>query len=115
MFDSPFDFFALVIALVAFIFARKAFNQTASLRARLDAIEASGLRAKSAPATSGPPPLPPAPETASPSVSPDIAAERPATIDDGATIAAAAEGEGAGPKDAAGGAAAMPPAPRGRT
>ena len=27
MFDSPFDFFALLIAIVAFIFARKAFNQ----------------------------------------------------------------------------------------
>jgi len=39
MFDSPLDFFSLVIAIVAFIFARKAFNQTAALRARLDLME----------------------------------------------------------------------------
>ena len=54
MLDSPFDFFALVIAIVAFIFARKAFNQATALRARLDAIEATGLQARSAP-----PPLTP--------------------------------------------------------
>ena len=42
MFDTPFDFFSLVIAIVAFIFARKAFNQVAELRARLDALEATG-------------------------------------------------------------------------
>ena len=41
--DSPFDFFAIVIAIVAFIFARKAFNQVAALRARLDVLEASRL------------------------------------------------------------------------
>jgi uncharacterized membrane protein len=35
-----FEFFTLVIAIVAFIFARKAFNQVDILRARLDAIEA---------------------------------------------------------------------------
>jgi hypothetical protein len=52
MFDSPFDFFALLIAVVAFIFARKAFNQADMLRARLDAIEATGLQARP-----GPPPL----------------------------------------------------------
>ena len=39
MFDSPFDFFSLLIAIVAFIFARKAFNQMAALRARLDLME----------------------------------------------------------------------------
>jgi uncharacterized membrane protein len=53
MFDSPFDFFSLVIAIVAFIFARKAFNQVAVLRARLDAIEAPA-----AASTAVPPPLP---------------------------------------------------------
>jgi uncharacterized membrane protein len=53
MFDLPFDFFSLVIAIVAFIFARKAFNQAAMLRARLDAIEAS-----TAATTSMPPPIP---------------------------------------------------------
>ena len=41
MFDTPFDFFALLIAVVAFTFARKALNQAATLRARLDALEAA--------------------------------------------------------------------------
>jgi len=36
-----FEFFALVIAIVAFIFARKALNQIDMLRARLDALEAA--------------------------------------------------------------------------
>jgi hypothetical protein len=45
MFVSPFGFFTVLIAVVAFILARKAFNQTATLRARLDAIEAAALRA----------------------------------------------------------------------
>src|SRR5450759_4115136 len=56
MFDSPSDFFALVIAIVAFIFARKAFNQVAALRARLDAIESAPILAKPVPV---PPPLTP--------------------------------------------------------
>ncbi|WGS22291.1 MULTISPECIES: DUF2339 domain-containing protein [unclassified Bradyrhizobium] len=41
MFDSPFDFLTLVIAIVAIIFARKALNQIAALRSRLEAIEAA--------------------------------------------------------------------------
>ena len=53
MFDAPFDFFALAIAIVAFIFARKAMNQAAALSARLDAIEATA-----AVAWPVPPPLP---------------------------------------------------------
>ena len=52
MFDIPFDFFSLVIAIVAFIFARKAFNQAAMLRARLDAIEATA--SETGPATAHP-------------------------------------------------------------
>src|SRR4051812_8225458 len=47
-----FEFFALVIAVVAFMFARKAFNQVDALRARLDAIEA---RAPLVTATAAPP------------------------------------------------------------
>jgi hypothetical protein len=39
MFDSPFDFLSLVIAIVALIFARKAYNQAAKLRERLDVME----------------------------------------------------------------------------
>ena len=41
MFDDPFVFFALVIAIVALIFARKAMNQVAELRQRLEAIQAT--------------------------------------------------------------------------
>ena len=55
MFDSPFDFFSLVIAIVAFILARKAFNQVAELRARLDLMEALASSAATRPT---PPPLP---------------------------------------------------------
>ena len=54
--DISFDFFALVIAIVAFIFARKAFNQTAALRARLDSMEA--LASSAAAVRPVPPPLP---------------------------------------------------------
>jgi hypothetical protein len=53
MFDSPPDFFSLVIAIAALIFARKAYVDARRLRARLDAIEAK------APTTvTAPPPLP---------------------------------------------------------
>lgn len=44
-----FDFFAMAIAIVALIVARKTFNQAAVLRARLDAFEAGGLQANPAP------------------------------------------------------------------
>ena len=54
MFDDPFVFFALVIAIVALIFARKAINQVAELRARLEAIQAAP-----AAAVPVPPPLTP--------------------------------------------------------
>ena len=56
MFDDPFVFFApIAIAIVALIFARKAMNQVAELRQRLEAIEA----APAAAAVAVPPPLPP--------------------------------------------------------
>jgi uncharacterized membrane protein len=51
-----FEFFALVIAIVAFIFARKAFNQIDALRARLDALEAAAPPIAAEPAA--PPPVP---------------------------------------------------------
>jgi uncharacterized membrane protein len=50
-----FEFFAVAIAVVALIVARKAIDQTTTLRARLDALEASGWRAQPTP-----PPLAPA-------------------------------------------------------
>lgn len=54
MFDLPFDFFSLVIAIIALIFARKAFNQVAVLRARLDLMETLAPAATAI----APPPLP---------------------------------------------------------
>jgi hypothetical protein len=37
MFDSPFDFLSLVVAVVVLVVARKAFNRADELRTRLDA------------------------------------------------------------------------------
>jgi uncharacterized membrane protein len=44
-----FEFFALAIAVAALVIARKAMDQAAGLRARLDALEASGWRAPPTP------------------------------------------------------------------
>jgi uncharacterized membrane protein len=52
MFDSPFDFLTIAIAVVALIVARKAFNQVTVLRTRLDVFEAAW------PASTSPPPMP---------------------------------------------------------
>jgi uncharacterized membrane protein len=52
------ELFPIAIAVVALIVARKAMDQSATLRARLDALEASGWRAEQTP-----PPLVPADET----------------------------------------------------
>ena len=73
MFDSPFDFFSLVIAIVAFIFARKAFNQTAALRARLDLMET--VASSAAAAGLMPPPLPAQEAPIAPSASDQIRIE----------------------------------------
>ncbi len=56
MFDLPFDFFSLAAAIVAIIFARKALNQVAVLRARLDLMET--LATPAAAPRPAPPPLP---------------------------------------------------------
>ena len=106
MFDSPFDFFALLIAVVAFIFARKAFNQADMLRARLDAIEATGLQARP-----GPPPLTPFEglEQTPGATSPGIAAEQAETVAGVEPVAPAADDQGSAPKDADGATAATPP------
>ena len=69
-----FSLFALLVAVLALIIARKTFNQIATLRARLDAIEAIGL--KSGPV---PQPLTPLQELERTlAASPETAAERPA-------------------------------------
>ncbi|HVV41730.1 MAG TPA: DUF2339 domain-containing protein [Nitrobacter sp.] len=49
MFDSPFDFLAIAIAVVAFVSARKAMNDSAALRTRIDALEAAARSVISAP------------------------------------------------------------------
>ncbi|OLE32714.1 MAG: hypothetical protein AUG47_05890 [Alphaproteobacteria bacterium 13_1_20CM_3_64_12] len=101
MLDTPFDFFALLIAVVAFIFARKAFNQSAVLRARLDALEAMGLQ----PGSGIPPEQTPA------SSSPDLAAEEQSTTHQPEVAAAAASGQTAA-QGARSGSAMPPPLPQ---
>jgi len=72
MFDLPFDFFSLAIAIVGLIVARKAFDQIAVLRARLDLLET--LASPAAAASAAPPPLP-AHEPVAPSVAEQIRIE----------------------------------------
>src|SRR5216683_2532919 len=106
MFDSPFDFFALLIAIVAFIFARKAFNDAATLRARLDALEATGLQARP-----GPPPLTPFEglEQTPAAASPGVAAEQAEAVAGAEPVVPVADDQDAGPNDAGGTTAATPP------
>ena len=74
MFDSPFDFFAIVIAIVAFIIARKAMNEVAALRAQLALMQ--GLATPTAAVRPVPPPRTPeqaveqAPASSGPSIAP---------------------------------------------
>jgi uncharacterized membrane protein len=77
MFDLPFDFFSLLIAIVALIVAGKASSQLASLRGRLEAIEAGSTAAPRAMPAPMPPPLAPQQEVeqTSATTSPGIAAE----------------------------------------
>jgi uncharacterized membrane protein len=102
MFDSPFDFFALVIAVVACIFARKAFNQTTVLRARLDAIEAAASQERRAP-----PPLTPLQEFEQTLAPASPRAEQPATVADREWVAPVTAAQEATPEAA--GSAVMPP------
>ena len=92
IFDAPFDFFALLIAVIAFIVALRSRNQLDALRARLDALEAAGQTAvRPAPplpyeaAAEPAPPVAPlelipeaapiVPETAAPEIQPEVAAQ----------------------------------------
>ena len=108
MFDDPFVFFALVIAIVALIFARKAMNQVAELRQRLEAIQAAPAAA-TAPV---PPPLTPfeAFEQTLPPASTAAAPTPPPIVPDVESITPDAPSETS--KQAAGGAAAPPPLPQ---
>ena len=82
MLESPFELIALVLAIAALLFARKAYDRAERLRERLDALEARGV----APAAqTAPPPLPQfeqtapaAPFVAAPDVAPPLAEAAPA-------------------------------------
>lgn len=67
-----FEFFTLVIAIVAFIFARKALNQIDALRARLDALETA---APLVAATPVPPPVPATETPIAPLAADEVSAE----------------------------------------
>jgi uncharacterized membrane protein len=98
MFDSPFDFLPIAIAVVAFVVARKAMNETALLRRRIDMIEAAAT-------ATVPPPLPTAVD-AEPTLAPagDRAEDQTATIAD--------EPPNAGPPPLPPEATAPPPIPQ---
>lgn len=99
------EFFSLVIAIVALIVARKAFNQAASLRARLDAIEATASVAGPVP-----PPLTPLQEAEQTlASSPSVAAEQPETGTEAETAAPVADQPGAADDNVTGGPAVAPP------
>src|SRR5947208_5207430 len=105
MFDDPFVFFALVIAIVALIFARKAMNQVAELRQRLEAMQVAPTAAPA------PPPLTPfeAFEQTLPPASTAAAPTPPPIVPDVESITPGAPSEA--PEQAADGAAAPPPPP----
>jgi uncharacterized membrane protein len=103
MLDLPFDFFSLVIALVALILAFKAFNQAAALRARLDVMEKQASAA-------APQPVPPPLAAHEAPVAPAAASEiRTETADE----AAAPPIQPAAPPPLPGTPAAVPAAPPG--
>ncbi len=108
MFDSPsdfftvVDFFSLAIAVVAFMFARKAFNQAAQLRARLDAIEAAGLQRRPVP-----PPLTPLQELEQTLAAAAPTVEQPAAAAAAEQVLPAPGEQPIAPQDT--GPAAMPP------
>ena len=100
MFDDPFVFFAILIAIVALIFARKAMNEVAELRKRLEAMPAAaGARV--------PPPLTPF-EAFEQTLPPASAAPTPPPlVPDAESVAPVAPPETS--QQAAGGAATPPP------
>ena len=105
------EFFSLVIAIVALIFARKAFNQTSSLHARLDAIEATIATAMTATAAPPPPALLREAEQA-PTSSVSAATEQPATVNAIEAAAPVAEARDAAPTAAVAGTVTPPPLPQ---
>jgi uncharacterized membrane protein len=106
-----FDFFAMAIAVVALIVARKTFNQAAVLRARLDAMEAIGFQQRPGlQQRPVPPPLRRAePKPAPTTPSPEIAPEQAATVAGAETAASAAANEPAAASDITAEPTAAPP------
>lgn len=106
MFDNPFDFLAIAIAVIAFIVARKALDQIAVLRKRLEAIEAAGM----AVARPVPPPLPSTqtfeqtPAPAAPKI-----VEPPPIVPDVESVAPAETTPAEAAQETAGGPSAPPP------
>lgn len=105
MFDNPFDFLAIVIAIVAIIFARKAMNQVAALRERLDLMQRLAQAAAAQPI---PPPLP---TQAFEQPSPDLAPAPPPIVPDAESIAPAAATPAEPASENTSGPAAPPPPP----
>lgn len=107
------DFLSLMMALVALIVARKAFNQVGVLRARLESMEATPLQARPVQTRPGPPPLPPHDELEQAPIvgAPGVAAEQPAAIGDAEPVASLAADRDATPNDAIVSNAATPPPP----
>src|SRR5690348_11700262 len=110
MFDNPFDFLAIVIAIAAFIFARKAMNQAAALRERLDLMQRLAQAGAAQPV---PPPLPTqAFEQTPPDKAPsDVAPAPPPIIPDVESIAPIAAAPADPTPETAGNAATPPPPP----
>jgi uncharacterized membrane protein len=103
-----FDFFSLLVAIVALIVARKTFNQLAVLRARLDAFESAAVQPRAA---VSPPPRAAHAKTdqdlATPS--PEAATAQPPPLVEAESIAPAADSPDTAPADDAGSAAPAPP------
>ena len=81
-----FDFFSLMVAVVALIVAAKAFNQITALRERLETLERSRTETRAA---ITPPPLVPRQQAELPDPSPEIVAEH--SVPSAETSPAAAE------------------------
>src|SRR5271166_175190 len=105
MFDTLPDFFSLVIAVAALIFARKAYTQVTALSERLDAMESLASSALTEPAPV-PPPLPAHESPIAPAAESEVETEvtdgaapppRPVTPPPLPDIAAAAPASQSGP------------------
>ena len=94
-----FDFFSLLVAIVALIVARKAFNQIAVLRARLDAVEGATAHARPVAA-----PLLPL----SPSIRRDLD-QLPPSVDEAELISQVADSPNTAPAESAGRTSSAPP------